>query len=159
MKINLRTKELEEAFFDGKHLIGIKYPHHFSDLITQIYHHMALHFVNTGEPILYIPTAETQTAKNTLFDTIPTPEQQYMQVFRTQDPKDQTIHLLYENRRGTHYMVQSKDNFDYLWLVSEVNAPEEYCRNLSQQINQLPDVHISTKVNINKLKNSSYLIL
>ncbi len=159
MKARLTSKQFESAFFEDKYMIGLRYPGHFSDFVTQIYHHLALNFVNTGSPIHYIQTQSTDAASSSLFGSTASTEDLYYQVFRAQDPTDNTEHILYENRIGTSYLIQSKENIDYIWLVSDINEPEKYLNELIRKINTIPDVQIAMSLIPEKLKNLSYLIL
>ncbi len=157
MKLGISKAEIMSEFFGDKYLIGIRYPHHFSDFVTHVYEHLALKFENSNTPIN--KTIDSEESQG-LFASISThPSISTFQVLTAVDEIENSKHILYQNRLGTEYLVRSRTDMDLIWLVSDLRKPEVKSKELIGKINNIPGVQISQLMELQSLRNASYLII
>ncbi len=158
MKLIINKSEIMSSFFGDKHLIGVRYPHHFSDFVTHVYDYLALKFENTNEPIK--KTAVASTEQQGLFATsLADRSSAEFQVLTAIDDIEKSKHTLYQNRQGTEYLVGSKPEVDFIWSVADMRQPELKSSELIKKINKIPGVQVSQYLELKSLRNASYLIL
>ncbi len=158
MKLIINKSEIMSSFFGDKHLIGVRYPHHFSDFVTHVYDYLAIKFENNNEPIK--KNAIIATDQQGLFATSVTDRSsKEFQVLTAVDDIEKSKHTLYQNRQGTEYLVGSKPELDFIWSVADMRRPELKSTELIKKINKIPGVQVSQYMELKSLRNASYLII
>ncbi len=154
MKLSIKKNEIIEEFFNDKLLIGVRYPAHYSDFITHLYHFLALRFENTLSPIT--KEKEGSITSSGLFGDIATETPADFQVWQARDDMAKTGYLLYQNRIQTEYLVSHPQKLDLILLISNLSTTQK--EPLLQTLNQIPQVQASMYLDLKTLKDASYLI-
>jgi hypothetical protein len=83
----------------------------------------------------------------------------FFQVYGFYETGNELQHYVYQNRFEGEYLLPEFKHFDFLWLIQATIIPDDYFRDLQQNLKEINEIQLIAELTQEKIKHKANLIL